>query len=277
MKFKPKIQWLRQLIILSLLGVVVYGASSKEAWGTICDICPIGLLGVSVAGKVLLPQAMVLIGLEVAAVVVLGKFFCSWVCPTALFLRNNKPQVTTEQQASTAKTSLSSNVGILGAALLSTLLVGFPIFCLICPIGLVFVFIFAVYKLFSIYQPGWELIVVPVVLTLELLFFKSWCRSYCAVGAFMSIISRLFRFGPSPMIQGKTCLADQGCRVCKTNCPEQLDLHKDSSSATADCTLCLECYEKCPTKAVRIGLGKSPKTHLCNTSINDNSRRSSNE
>ncbi|MDR7868303.1 MAG: 4Fe-4S binding protein [Sporomusaceae bacterium] len=275
MKIKPRMQWLRQFAILSILGGAVYAASSKEAWGTFCDICPIGLLGVSVASNVLLPQAMVLIGLEILAVVVLGKFFCSWLCPTALLPRNNGPHVSAEQQA-TAKTSLASGIGVLGAALLSTLIVGFPIFCLVCPIGLVFVFIFAVYKLFSIYQPGWELIVIPLVLAAELLFFKSWCRSYCAVGAFMNIISRLFRFGPSPMINDETCLAANGCHVCKTNCPEHLDLPHDSATAMDNCTLCLECYEKCPQNAVGIGLSK-PASNLRDISINDISRRSSNE
>ena len=263
MKLGVKMLRLRQFAVLILLAGVGYGAATNNVWGTLCAICPVGMLEVSLAGKILVPDVLAVIAFGALAAVILGKVFCAWGCPTTLF--NNKQgemPAAEHTREGTEDASLLSGFGILGAALLSTFIVGFPVFCLICPVGLVFLMMFSLFKLFSLHQPGWELIVVPVMLTAEFMFLRSWCRSFCALGAFFSIASRLVRLAPRPVILGKACLAAAGCRVCANNCPEQLDPWAEKKFDAAGCTLCLECYEKCPVKAIglrmRQGLSASP-------------------
>lgn len=69
-------------------------------------------------------------------------------------------------------------------------LVGFPVFCLFCPIGLFFGFLYALAKAFTVYTPSWDLVVFPLVLFLEFGLFRRWCSAICPLGALMSLIGR---------------------------------------------------------------------------------------
>jgi ferredoxin-type protein NapH len=116
-------------------------------------------------------------------------------------------------------------------------------------------------RLFISQQPSLELLLFPAVLGLELLVLKNWCRTICPLGALLSIVSRLNPF-LRPAVEREVCLTSQGinCRACLRACPEGIHL-PDATDGLApyDCTKCLECYERCPTKAIRIGLfGKLP-------------------
>ena len=52
---------------------------------------------------------------------------------------------------------------VLGGALLSTFIFGFPVFCLVCPIGLTFATILLLVNLFAQGDVTWSLIVVPAI------------------------------------------------------------------------------------------------------------------
>lgn len=80
---------------------------------------------------------------------------------------------------------------VLGGALLSTFIFGFPVFCLICPIGLTFATILLLVNLFAQGDVTWSLIVVPAILIAEVLLFKKWCHKLCPLSAFMSLIAKL--------------------------------------------------------------------------------------
>ena len=56
---------------------------------------------------------------------------------------------------------------MLGGGLLSALVFGFPVFCLLCPIGLSFASVYLVLRLFT-GQFSWALVVVVAVLTVML-------------------------------------------------------------------------------------------------------------
>jgi ferredoxin-type protein NapH len=154
-----------------------------------------------------------------------------------------------------------SRYAVLAGALASSLLFGFPVFCLVCPVGLFFGTVFAVSRLFISQQPSLELLLFPALLGVELLVLKSWCHSICPLGALLSMVSRLNLF-VRPAVKREVCLTSQGinCRACLRVCPEGIHL-PDATDGLApyDCTKCLECYERCPTKAIRVDLlGKLP-------------------
>lgn len=264
-----KLRMVRMVTASIVILVVLLGAIGKLGYGTICSLgvwqisftCPLGFLQMCLASRELLPQLWLSVALVVLSIILLGRFFCDWVCPVVLLRRvfrgkgGLKPKV--EAPPKGAIWASHCRYAVLGGALLSSFLFGFPVFCLICPIGLFFGSLFAVIRLFSTQLPSLELLLFPALLGLELLVLKSWCRSICPLGALLGIIGSLNRF-LLPTVRKDKCLTSQGiedCRVCGEVCPEGIDLLNASSRfSLKDCTKCLECYEKCPEKAIGIRL-----------------------
>jgi ferredoxin-type protein NapH len=236
-------------------GICTLGA--YKIWGT----CPLGFLERSLALRELLPQWPYAL-LTVVVVILLGRVFCAWVCPTVLLRRvfKVKGELKPKPEASPSgiKWSSYSSYAFLGGVLLASYVFRFPIFCLFCPIGLFFGFLYAVGSYLSVDTLSLELVLFPAMLVLELWLLKSWCRSICPVGALLSIIGSFNRF-LLPVVGKDKCLTSTGvnCQACKRACPEGIDLSKTSRGlAPNSCTKCLECYEKCPAKAIKVAVFK---------------------
>ena len=147
---------------------------------------------------------------------------------------------------------------LLGGALLSTFIFGFPVFCLVCPIGLTFATILLLVNLFAQGDVTWSLIVVPAILIAEVLLFKKWCHKLCPLSAFMSLIAKLNRTF-KPTIDNTKCLETaQGkkCGACGRACDEGIDpRHPElSEAAWSECTKCRSCMDACPAHAISMPL-----------------------
>ena len=268
-----KIKIFRIVTALLFIGLIIWGVLSDFGYGGLCSFdtdwhigewvvglaCPLGFLQRWLAGGILLPQWFAAV-LALVVIILLGKIFCDWLCPTVLTKRVFRGKGIFESKCNTplARTSGEnySRYTILAAVLISTLLFGFPIFCFICPIGIFFGLIFAIISVFSGQLLIVQLIVFPILLILELYILKRWCNSICPLGALLGIFGILNRFF-RPKVNKDKCLHSQGvnCKVCKNNCSEGVDLvGNDSSFSQRDCSKCLECYEKCPVKAIEIRL-----------------------
>ncbi|MFR0707830.1 MAG: hypothetical protein ACLSIH_12425 [Eggerthella lenta] len=70
-------------------------------------------------------------------------------------------------------------LGALGASAVF----GFPVFCLVCPIGLTFATFIGVWHLFQFNETSWGLIIFPAILVLEIAFLRKWCAKICPVSA----------------------------------------------------------------------------------------------
>jgi ferredoxin-type protein NapH len=156
------------------------------------------------------------------------------------------------------RSSVDARHFVLGGSLLSAAIFGFPIFCLICPIGLSFASILLVIRLFGNGDVTWSLIFVPLLLIIEVLVFRKWCSNLCPLSAFMSLIGKLNRTF-KPAIDDAACLeTSQGraCGICGKVCPEGIDpRHPELSTASwSECTKCRECVDACPSKALRMPL-----------------------
>jgi ferredoxin-type protein NapH len=146
---------------------------------------------------------------------------------------------------------LDSRHLVLGGTLLSTVIFGFPVFCIVCPVGLTFASLIALWRLVGFNEPSWALLVFPLFLAFELLVLRKWCLKFCPLGALMSLMSipnRLLR----PEVDTKKCLREQGidCSVCVSVCEEQLDPH--FPGGMHECTKCGLCKERRPAKAITI-------------------------
>lgn len=147
---------------------------------------------------------------------------------------------------------------VLGGAVLSTFIFGFPVFCLICPIGLTFATIMLVINLFAHGDVTWTVIVVPLLLACEVIFFRKWCHKLCPLSAFMSLVAKLNKTFV-PTIDDAKCLeTSKGakCGRCGKACEEGIDPRHPELSQTAwsECTKCRSCVDACPANAITMPL-----------------------
>ena len=144
---------------------------------------------------------------------------------------------------------IDSRHGVLAGALLSSALFGFPVFCLVCPVGLSIAVVIGVYRALFEQDPTVSLLIFAAILLVEVVFFRKWCHKICPIGALMSLVGAkapLLR----PRVATSKCLREQGidCRACVKACPEELDPH---GASIPECTKCGLCAEACPTGAIR--------------------------
>ena len=226
----------------------------------IVAICPLGFLERSLAARELLPQWWFSLGLVVLSVLLLGRVFCAWVCPTVLLRRVFRVKGDLKPRREAAPNGVNwasySPYAVLAGVLLASFVFRFPVFCFFCPIGLSFGALYAVLRLVSPDPLSVELVLFPVLLVLELWVLKSWCRSICPLGALLSIIANLNRF-LHPVVTKDKCLTAKGikCQACHNACPEGIDLRNPKSGFFPNsCTKCLECSDRCPVKAIKFPL-----------------------
>ena len=149
---------------------------------------------------------------------------------------------------------LDARHAVLAGTLASAAVFGFPVFCLVCPVGLTFATLIGLWHLFQLNEPSWALVVFPIILVLELTVLRKWCSKICPISALTSLIANANRT-LRPRVEQSKCLRGKGidCHSCVDACPEKLDPH---SGHIPECSKCGACIEACPAKAIKIKLLK---------------------
>lgn len=167
------------------------------------------------------------------------------------------------ESSTSEKKQNSLGLPILGASLASSAIFGFPVFCLICPIGLIFGTLFALMHLLRFNEPTIDLVVFPIVIVVELILLKKWCSRFCPLGALLSLFSR-FNRRLVPTVDRTRCLEDtQGthCHQCRKACSLDIDLKNSTGTGhISSCIKCKECATSCPVHAISFPWKKAAKS-----------------
>ena len=282
------------ILVLAAVGFAAglqTGTLSAFGWNDLVLLCPIGALATMIASGTVIPRAVVSLVFVVIACLLVGRAFCGWLCPVPVvskirLLWRKRPEKrrgpkggapanlsTSEQDGrccehcsrcedSSGKLEkrglVDSRHVVLGGVLLSAAIFGFPVFCLICPIGLVFALVFLVMLLFSGGDITWSVIVVPALLLIEVVFFRKWCSHICPVSALLSLIgkgNRTFR----PVVDKNACIeSSRGveCGLCAKACEREgvgINPRKpEKGTSLSECTRCRACVDACPAHAISL-------------------------
>lgn len=290
-------------IVLSvgLIAGVRMGTLSGFGWDTFSALCPLGALATMIAAKTVVPRAVISIVIMGVLVFLVGRAFCGWLCPIPLlerlrsFFRSPKKRKELAEarrdemlaiaegemcqghgcadcsSCAEKRTKLDSRHYVLGGALLSTAIFGFPVFCLVCPVGLTFATVLVVWRLFAAGDMTWSVILIPLLLVVELVFLRKWCTRFCPLAGLMNVVSR-FSKTFRPVIDDDACLETgkgTACSRCAVVCDADINLrHPDFGERTlADCTRCRACVEACPVNAISMPFLAKNKGSMTGTTV----------
>lgn len=278
------------VLAVYVVGLVLNaGLGSLCAFGVsgISAICPVGVLETTLAGGVVGVLPLIVLLLVIAGAILFGRAFCGWVCPVppVRLLVTGKGEkaawaadrakagcgacdacaggscASSEKRApgrrlfkgALLSKNAASATGVLAVTLVTTVIFGFPVFCLVCPVGLVFATIFAFFRLVAFNELVIDVVVFPALIIAELVLLRHWCSKLCPIGAFLGLFAHLGRTFRPQVDTAKCLVTSRGlaCDACHASCPSDIDLVRlTGSGAVADCTRCGECAAQCPVDAI---------------------------
>ena len=274
-------------LAICLVAGINMGTLSGFGWDAFSALCPLGAFTTMLATKTMVPRAVFSIIIMALLVFVFGRAFCGWICPVPVldkvraFFRSPKKRTQLEQAkhdemldiakfelgcggkggdcgscsaCKQQRQKLDSRHYVLGGALLSTAIFGFPVFCLVCPIGLTFATVLVFWRLFANADMTVAVVLIPLMLIIELVFLRKWCTRFCPMAGLMNLMSRFSRTF-KPTIDDSKCLeTSKGtlCSRCAMVCEADINLrHPEYGERTlADCTRCHSCVAACPASAI---------------------------
>jgi ferredoxin-type protein NapH len=296
-----------------------YGNVAPGAW----FICPLGAVqsflvpGVNWTGGILFSTIVAML-LFILPIVLLGNMFCSWACPVGTLVdsfdkgvekflpkieakrnkrynqskqsKNNRigshlscPSCPVSKLVSNRNGGLS--YGILGSALVGSIVLKFNVFCFVCPMGILSNGIMH-FKSISMVLPTravtgrflfmvFELWIIPVAAVLvSIRERRFWCKKLCPLGRLLSCVGTLNPFIKPKVKEEKCIMKDcpdecedyhidyciicryEDDRKCEKVCPVDINLVDDGT--LYKCTKCMECYIVCDYNAVKVDLVGKP-------------------
>jgi polyferredoxin len=268
-------------LALFLFLVLVTGAlrlgSTRDLF---LNIDPLIALSTALAAHSLPPQLLWALPVVVLTLV-LGRFFCGWVCPMGTLHhalgwlwkpKRAQDRIGKNRSRPSQKTKYFILLAMLGMAAAGSAQAGLldPLASLWRALSLSIIPA-ASNTAFGLYQGErhfhWSTLIAVVffgALALNALFPRFYCRVLCPLGALLGLLSKLSLFRISR--KAELC---KDCNLCGSHC--QGAAEPQGKTRTAECMLCMNCVASCPRQGM--GYGFLPPPEVATTDIDLGRRR----
>lgn len=191
-----------------------------------------------------------LIGMTIPLLIAfyLGRVFCSWICPVTFFLElfDRLQKLILKRPFLRNRLVVAKRIlwFVLLAEILLSMIVGAPVFVFLSPPGLIGreIMMMVFFGKFAL-----EGIVLLVIVVLELITRRFFCRTFCPLGGLLAFIGR---FRNLKVVEGEGDCTQ--CGKCDRTCPMGLQVTTGESQG-AYCWNCGECVDVCDHDALRFG------------------------
>jgi len=224
---------------------------------------PLATLEVMLASRQVTVTLLIGMAITVLLAVFLGRVFCGWLCPLGLILelygalQSRLRGQLTRHHIMLPQATIGTEwkyAGLITTLILSAVF-ALPVFTMISPVNWTVLGIYATSRS--------ALIGLGVLLVIESVAPRVFCRSLCPLGALYALLGAgaLFRVHVRP---GGTRLA---CRQCSMHCPMGIDVMEDHVLAghaavrDLECVRCGVCADVCQGNVVRLGFRSSHAPH----------------
>jgi len=230
-------------IVLGPVFHLVYGSICTIGIGSITLACPLGFLQVSLASRSIILGLLVPVAVTLAFTILLGRAFCGWICPAGDLMQRfgeaGLPRKASGLRLMNFVEQNSTRLVLLGSVLVASAVFRYPAFCVVCPIGIICRNVISLFQYGSV---GLDLLFIPVIAALEL-GLAPWCSHICPLGMTLRILGQ--KSPLVPIVDRAKCI---GCSICTKVCNMKVALLQTSNAE--DCSKCMECSLRCPTKAI---------------------------
>lgn len=248
-------QLARRVVIWGIMALIVVGALFDFATGTLAAfglgmlrfICPVGFLEISLATRSIVWEALPYTLIALGAIFLIGRFPCGWLCPMYKF-KHWLGRVVPIRRLQAASDRLPIHVtwrdglAVLGGVLAVSAITGYPVYCIVCPIGIISRNLISLGTHLTVHPDILLLPFYPLVLGI----FVDWQR-VCPVGNIGGLANQRAPLR-TPRPDRDVCVR---CHTCTEACPEDIDLW-DPDVDMGACTQCLKCTGSCPEGAISV-------------------------
>ncbi|UCD19616.1 MAG: 4Fe-4S binding protein [candidate division WOR-3 bacterium] len=223
---------------------------------------PLIFIVVSIAYRTVLSASLLSISI-IAATLVFGRFFCGFVCPLGTTI--DVFGIFSGKDAG-RKTKLKHWKYMILMFLVVGAILGVSFLHLLEPLVIfersltlflhpVVAYVSGLFGLGAarVYTESMiALLVFALILGLDFISRRFWCRNLCPLGGLLASISTL---APFKIVFGEGCTQ---CGICEKICPTAAITVDSTSVDTGECVDCLRCINECPQKVFTYGLLPAP-------------------
>ncbi|MCU0501397.1 MAG: 4Fe-4S binding protein [Anaerolineae bacterium] len=202
--------------------------------------------------------------LLIALTLILGRFFCGWVCPIGTVLDLVRPLAFWQKRRKSSRATrlfpANANSHLRYYLLIAVALAGLFSLQALGLLDPLVIFQRAMTALasnfFALQQPPQRIFLSVIsllfvaILLLELWQPRFWCRNLCPLGALLSLFSRF------SLLNRQVSSACSFCGDCRRACVMNAIPRKEPHDTDySDCTFCLECESACPNTGISFAFG----------------------